>query len=387
MGKPQAFLAGVGDVNDPITWSGTPYHFLQAARAGNLFDVGLPLATEGRVWRTRRLAWNGWRWLTGRGKGGYQYSVSFLEELWKPFVDRLADQIVVNCFQLYPPSMVQNRRIRKYYYIDMTLVQLFDFYQERSTIGRAIAREAMEREKEGYQAAETVVCFSNWAAQSVIGQYQVEPGKVKVVLPGANIDRDTYYKWDGQVRQSRRPRKPDDPLQLIFVGKYWKRKGLDRLLEAIILAQKQGVHAHLKIMGCPQSDLPQHLQHVPDVQWLGFINKRHELPKFLDVVSQADIGCLLSRAEAGGMAMREYHACGLAVMGPKVDGAVEGMLPGTGRAFGPTETPEAIAQWLVELNRNPEQFMTLRENAWNQRHEALWDTTVKGFRAFWPLNN
>ena len=66
------FLAAVGDVNDPITWSGIPYHFLQAAKADGLIDEGLPLNASGPEWTRRRVLWNLGRVLTLRGKGGYR---------------------------------------------------------------------------------------------------------------------------------------------------------------------------------------------------------------------------------------------------------------------------------------------------------------------------
>jgi glycosyltransferase involved in cell wall biosynthesis len=385
MSRPRAFLAAVGDVNDPITWSGTPYYFLQSARPAGLLDEGLPLSVQGKAWQARRLLWNGWRWMTQRGRGGYQYSVPFLEKLWKPYLPRLLDQTVVNCFQLFPPSLVEQRRVRKVYYIDMTLRQLFEEYQQRGTVGSAIAKEALAREKEGYQAAELVVCHSHWAARSVIQDYGIDVARVKSVVPGANLDRDAYRAWD----QKTPPRQtnsadPNAPLRLIFIGKYWHRKGLDRLCDALQLVQQQKVPFHLQVLGCRQEDLPLPLRHTPHVEWLGFIDKRRETERFLQLVANADVGCLLSRAEAGGMALREYHALGLVVMGPAVGGAPEHLFADAGKAFGPDDPPAAIAEWLVKLRQNPEDWKRLRERAWQRRHEALWDHTVQQWHAFWP---
>jgi glycosyltransferase involved in cell wall biosynthesis len=303
----------MGDANDPRTWSGIPYHFLQSAQAGNLIDEGLSLDTEGADWKCRRLLWNGWRYLTGQGKGGYQYSVTALEHTWKPVQERIQDGVVINCYQLYPPSVVSVPRIRKYYYIDMTLKQLFDFYQQRNSVGPVIAQEALQREKEGYQAAELVVCHSHWAAQSVIEEYGIKAEKVKAIVPGANLDRETYQRWYLKALQP--VRTSDQPLRLVFIGKYWDRKGLDRLLEAVQFVQQQGRKIELSVMGCRREELPAHLRETAHVTWLGFLDKRTEMTRFLNLVTQADMGCLLSRAEAGGMVLREYHALGLVVLG------------------------------------------------------------------------
>jgi glycosyltransferase involved in cell wall biosynthesis len=104
-------------------------------------------------------------------------------------------------------------------------------------------------------------------------------------------------------------------------------------------------------------------------------------------VSSADVGCLLSRAEAGGMVLREYHALGLVVMGTTVGGAPEHMFPDVGRAFAPAALPADIAAWLVDLVRRPSELARLRERAWACRERATWDVSVRRWQAFWPPVN
>lgn len=374
----RTYLAALGDVNDAGTWSGIPYHFLQAAKPAGLIDEGLRLVCDGAAWTGRRATWNFWRAVTGRGKGGYQYSTSFLEALWKPVTDGLQDQAVINCFQLYAPSIVKDQRIRKLYYIDMTLLQLFDFYKIRDTIGAAIVRESLDREKQGYLAAERVVCHSQWAAQSVINDYGIDPAKVHAIVPGANIDRSTYLEWAKTAQQPQR--QADQPLKLVFVGKYWDRKGLDRLLEAIKVVHGSSRRIELIVIGCQRNDLPVELRDVPGVQWIDFIDKRRELQRFLHILTSADIGCLLSKAEAGGMVLREYHALGLIVLGTAVGGSPEHMFGEAGHIVKPDASPSEIAGWLVDLIDRPEELQRLRHQAWQLREKATWDATVSQLR-------
>lgn len=376
MNQPRrTYLAALGNVNDPQTWSGIPYHFLQAAQANGLVDEGLDLCCDGPIWQCHRLLWNGWRYVTGRGRGGYQYSTSFLERSWQPLRASLIDQRIINCFQLFPPSMVENPRYAKVFYIDMTLRQLFQDYGIAKTIGGALAQDALEREKAGYQSAERVVCHSQWAARSVIDDYQIDPQKVAAIIPGANLDRASLQQWQGQSRMP--TRQQGDPLKLVFVGKYWDRKGLDRLLAAMHIVQQQAKPIQLTVIGCQRNDLPDNLRDVPDVTWIDFIDKRTELPRFIETVSDADIGCLLSRAEAGGMVLREFHALGLIVMGTAVGGSPEHLFEDAGRIFSTTAIGEEIAKWLIHLINHPDELTDLRTRAWSKRTLATWDESVR----------
>lgn len=172
-------------------------------------------------------------------------------------------------------------------------------------------------------------------------------------------------------------RQQGDPLKLVFVGKYWDRKGLDRLLAAMHIVQQQAKPIQLTVIGCQRNDLPDNLRDVPDVTWIDFIDKRTELPRFIETVSDADIGCLLSRAEAGGMVLREFHALGLIVMGTAVGGSPEHLFEDAGRIFSTTAIGEEIAKWLIHLINHPDELTDLRTRAWSKRTLATWDESVR----------
>ena len=374
-----SYLTCVGDPNSPITWSGTTYHFLQEARRQGLVDAGLPTGTDGVTWRARRTIWNALQVLQGEHLGGYQYSVDFLEKLFAPFQKRIARASLIHCFQLLPPSVVQRGDVEKWCFIDQTLRQLFTEYGVGSSIGRRIAREALDREREGYRAAAGVIMHSSWAARSVVDDYGVDAEKVHAVVPGANVDTEAYQRWE--QRKLERERTPNDgPLRLVFVGKYWHRKGLDRLLAALEAARDLGLKATLRVIGCPKESVPPELRRVAGVEWIGFVDKRREIDRFLDLVGECDVGCLLSRAEAGGVALREYAALGLLTLGTDVGGAGEHAGAETSVLIGPTATAEMIGRALFEMLADRAKFQAARKRAWETRATALWAASVIGIR-------
>src|SRR5436190_20204335 len=91
-------VAAVGDARDPLTWSGIPFHLTEAGKAAGFVASGLPLAPTGLRWRARRIGWNLGRIGTGDRRGGFQYSKTFLERLWRPVTAQLAGGRVLNCF-------------------------------------------------------------------------------------------------------------------------------------------------------------------------------------------------------------------------------------------------------------------------------------------------
>jgi glycosyltransferase involved in cell wall biosynthesis len=378
--RPPVFLATVGSAAETRTFSGASVHMLAAGVRMGLISGGLPLAVGSFSWRAHRIWWNLHRLAQGERHGGYQYSRDFLERHWSGVKEQIRGATVVNLFQLYPPSVIVDSSIRKIPYIDMTLKQLFDEYGIGRIIGSRIAREAVALEHEGYRAARWVVAQTRWAAESLHSDYGVGWDRIRVVVPGANLDAGAYARWEQQWRGFERP--PSATLRLVFAGKDWRRKGLDRLLEGICAGRRLGLRASLMVVGCSRESLPPRLRSVEGVTWAGFIDETRERLGFMNVVSGADAGCLLSRAEAGGIAVREYHALGLAVLGTSAGGTRDYMFPESSLEIHKEADAGEIGHILLELNRDPERLRAMRAAAWRSRREALWEHT---FRQLAPL--
>lgn len=383
LGKKDVVLAVVGNANSPVTWSGIPFHLLQAGKRSGFLDQGLNLAADSWIWRLRRGAWNAVQvGLHFQRLGGYQYSQTFLERLWSPWRGSLKGAAVINCFQLFPDSLVADDAVEKWFYIDMTLTQLYGDYGIARSTGSRIRSDARIREGLGYRAAAGVICHSRWAAESVIGDYGVHPEKVHVVVPGANIDLDEYERWRARRERQRGASADKGPtLRLVSVGKEWRRKGLDRLLLAHRAAVERGADLSLTVIGCDPSALPEELRRVPKVHWAGFVDKRTDIRAFLDLVGGADLGCHLSRAEAGGMAQREYHALGLGVIGTVVGGAAEHRIADASIDVPQDASTDIIADKLWELWREPGRVERLKQSAWQASRSVLWPAAVERLQA------
>lgn len=368
-------LAAVGDPNDIATWSGTPYHLLIEARSQGVLDAGLPMGVDAPVWRRRRVLWNLLRVIQGFGRGGYQYSDGFLEALWRPHTAAIDGAILLNCFQLYPRSVVLRDDVARWYFIDQTLTQMFETYGARADVGRGVADAAVEAERAGYHRAAGVIAHSRWAAESLTDDYGVAQNRVHVVVPGANTAGYNLDELPGARKAT--DTNGDRVLRLVFVGKDPQRKGLDRLLRAIAIATGQGAPLHLRVIGCARETVAEPLRATLNVEWVGFIDKRTDAARYAELVGGADVGCLLSRAEAGGIGLREYHALGLAVIAPDVGGSPDHVIPEASILVRPDQSDADIAATLVALSRDRERVAAMKAVSWARRHEVLWTESVR----------
>jgi glycosyltransferase involved in cell wall biosynthesis len=380
---PNLYVAGFGDPNDSATYSGTAFHLLAAGKRIGLFEAGLPTRNVGLSWYPGRILWNIGQVLTGDRAGGYQCSDWFLESLYRPYMSKLRGHALFSFSQLLPTSIVEARDIEKWFFIDMTYKQLLEHYGAHSW-GNRIARDMVLREEKGYRAARMVIANSKWAAESLLAEYKIEPSRVAIVPQAANISPEVYRRWemDTAVAGSR-VRKEDQRLRCVFVGKYWKRKGLDRLIRAFGLARRRGFGGTLRIIGVAREELPSELRAVDGIEWIGFLDKKVSEVAFVRCVSECDIGCLLSRAEAGGVALREYSALGLIVLGTAAGGASDQTFPETSIIVPVEADDEFVAGKLLCLQNDVGGYTRMKTAAWQKKHEALWDHAVEKVARLW----
>lgn len=364
-----------GDATDIATFGGIPWHVTDGLRRAGVDAHGLKLDESSRA---GRIAWSAGQLLLTGGYGGYQYSPAHLDRLWLPVRERIRGGHVLNLFQLYAPSVNADPTVRRWFYIDATLQQLIEGYGGLTRMAARAMRDLLARERDGYASANGVVVYSQWVADSLIRDYAIDPAKVHVIVAGANLDLDHYARWRASAAP---PGEEHGPLRLIFIGKDAHRKGLDRLLEAMIVARCGGAALALTVIGCDPDTVAPGLRTVPGVTWLGRIDKRREADRFSALVAGAEVGCLLSRAECSGIGQREYAAFGLALIAPDTGGSADHAGRHRSVLVQPADGADAIAATLAELATRGALYRRLRAAAWDTRDEPLQTTTARRLRA------
>jgi glycosyltransferase involved in cell wall biosynthesis len=82
-------------------------------------------------------------------------------------------------------------------------------------------------ERAAFRAAAAVVAFSQWAADSVIADHRIEPGRVHVIPQGIDLTHFAYGLTRGEADVR-------GPVRLLFVGGEFERKGGPELVAAFL---------------------------------------------------------------------------------------------------------------------------------------------------------
>lgn len=363
-------LTCIGDATSPAAWSGTPFHLFRAAQRAGFLDDAWTL--DPRRYRLRRAIWNIWSQLRHGERGGFQYSADFLRRLLSQASTVESDAEVISHFPLFPPP---NHAGPVSYYIDATLAQNFEEYglADSRTVSRHMMADAMTREKAQYTAAKHIVCMSRWAARSVVERYQVDPTNVHVVPAGSNFVATNCSDLT-EVKPASLSK-----LRLGFLGKDWKRKNLNFVLEIAECLHARGIEVEVAAAGFAESDGPRHNL----LRSIGYIDKHGEPQRFLYFMRSCHFTCLFSSAEAFGISNRESLRLGIPVLASRTGGIPDTVPEGCGHLFDAQASADEIADVIASYADNPDSYAALCARIVERSATFTWESSVEKLAAIW----
>lgn len=187
------------------------------------------------------------------------------------------------------------------------------------------------------------------------------------VIPNG-IDVDVYKPGHAPIRHLR-----DDNVNILFVGRLEKRKGLGDLLRAYRSMNARLPHTRLIIVGDGplrgklESYISRH--HLPNVILAGFVPDTVK-PRYY---ASADIFCApATGAESFGIVLLEALASGLPVVATEVPGYMSVLEPGRDSVTVPAKSWRELAASLVVLARDPDLRRRLGEYALEKARRYSW---------------
>lgn len=237
--------------------------------------------------------------------------------------------------------------------IDATIKNLYGYYKEYSNLPKFNYEQALEIDRLAYNKAAFIYCASDWAADSVIKDFDISPSKVIVQPFGANLIHEPSPESLTWTRT--------DTCRLLFLGVDWERKGGAIAVETLESLNARGFKASLMIIGCTP---PEEVQKIPNVSFIPFLNKnkQDEEHQLIEIIHESDFLLLPTRAECAGIVFCEASAYGLPIVSTDTGGVSNYVCEGVnGFLLSKDKSGQAYADILVKVFSDQERYSKLRQ--------------------------
>jgi glycosyltransferase involved in cell wall biosynthesis len=251
------------------------------------------------------------------------------------------------------------------FWTDATFAGMIDFYPEFTNLCSESIRNGNKMEQLALSKCSLAIYSSEWAANTAIQNYDVDPEKVKVVPFGANINCDR----DLNEIEAIITKKNLDTCKLLFSGVDWHRKGGDKALSIAEMLNKQGLRTELHVVGCTPPFTPPSF-----VKNHGFISKRTEEGRnqIDQLFSTANFLILPSLADCVPVVLAEACSFGLPSLTTKVGGIPTAIRDGkNGWTFNLEESPEEYCKYIKTLMTSSDDYKKLSLSCFHEYSARL----------------
>lgn len=255
------------------------------------------------------------------------------------------------------------------FWTDATFAGMVDYYESFTGLSRRSIRHGHALVQHALDSCRLALYSSEWAANSALEHYRVDPRKVHVVPFGANIS-DPPSRDEVEAAIDGRDRGRCD---LLFVGVEWDRKGGEVAVAAVEAMNRAGRRTELHVVGCvPPRRLPGF------VRVHGFISKRDRAgrQRLAALYARAHFVIGPSEAEAYGIAFAEASCHGVPVLAADTGGVGTVVRDGVnGHLLPPGASGDVYARIALGILEDPDEYRRLALGARLEYETRLnWDT-------------
>jgi len=253
------------------------------------------------------------------------------------------------------------------FWTDSTFAGMIDFYPNWSNLSKKTIWNGNTMERFALNRCSLAIYSSEWAAQTAINYYKIDPSKIKVIPFGANIECNRNLEDIKEMVNLRSSNK----CKLLFLGVDWLRKGGDVALKVAEELNKSGLETELTIIGCkPILNKP-----LPNfVKTLGFISKKTEKGKseINSLLAKSHFLIVPSRAEAFGVVFCEANSFGVPCLSTNVGGIPTVIKDGlNGKTFSKDANIDEYCKYISNLFLNYSHYKKLALSSFNEYQNRL----------------
>ncbi len=353
------------DPYDSSTWSGSSRYFFQALKQSG----ALHSAISAQPSKSTQLLYKCLSFQPDMSKWKFKYHLnqSYYGQMTNVAkhalskIDGSLYQVILQVGAWFDLAGYRDKRVVSYH--DGNLATLLASPYGYPKISEKYILRALAYERSLYERIDLIFTMSEWLAQSFRHDFGVGRERVFAVGAGINLPR---------VRNIQN--KSYDAPRILFVGKDFKRKGGDDLLQAFQLVRKEIKAAELTLIG-PRLESP-----LEGVRCEGFISKLSEegLEKILDEYQRASVFVIPSLYEPFGISFVEAMAHRLPCIGTNICAMPEIIQHDKTGYVVPPRDPSALAESLLKLLKEPERCRNFG-NAGYERYEQnyTWQAVAK----------
>jgi glycosyltransferase involved in cell wall biosynthesis len=358
------------DSNDKNSWSGTTYNIYQHLKA-QFPDIVLisPINVENGFLRTLcYLITLPFRAIKGKLCLNL-YDSYFLPKAQSRYIDNYLKYInidfIISTNSL--PFVFTKNKIPMIIITDATVKLLYDEYLNGKGWSGLYYKYLEKNALKVTQKSTLIVSSSTSTASSLINDYKIPASKIVTIPFGANIENE-------DIQSPKRIIDKTKPVNFLFVGRDWERKGGDFAVSVCDELIKQKVNVHLSMVGC---SIPEKFQKTYLTNYV-FLDKniKEDFDKLKALYEEAHFFMVFSKAEMYGIVFCEAAAYGLPVVTFAVGGIIDIVVnEKTGIMLPKETTPEVFASKIAALISNSENYRKMSEEA-RRRYETLlnWDS-------------
>jgi glycosyltransferase involved in cell wall biosynthesis len=170
----------------------------------------------------------------------------------------------------------------------------------------------------------------------------------------------------------------DSPLRLVAVSRLAPNKRVDHAIHAVNILRQRGIDARLTIVGTGEEE--NHLRQITGKlglsQHIEFTGRLEEQDKD-NWLRRAHFLVHTSVREGWGLNVIEANAMGTPAVVYPVGGLVDSTLHDETGLVTNAETPESLADAVLEMTQAPEKYTRLRVNAWNRSKKLQWNEVLR----------
>jgi glycosyltransferase involved in cell wall biosynthesis len=261
----------------------------------------------------------------------------------------------------------------KVFYTDATFAGMINFYQAFTNLSQKSIANGNFLEQEALSSSALAIYSSDWAAQTAIDNYNVDPSKIKVVPFGANIDCALTLAEVKNLVAARSKKE----CNLLFMGVDWERKGAEIAIKVAGQLNESGLKAKLHLAGIRNVPVS-----LPDfVVNYGFLSKsnKEDRDKIIKLLSLSHFLILPSKADCTPIVYAEANSYGLPVITTNVGGVATLIKPNVnGQYFSLTDAIQDYTRYIFEVFSDEQRYCQMCYDSFNEYKTRLnWTTAGK----------